>query len=352
MTTSLIIGAGGQMGGDLAAALRRVGHDVWLADLQEAAKASGSTFLARAGIDLRSRWEVMDATDVQHVQRHVEKVRPDRIFHLAAILSATGERDPVRCWDVNTDSLFAVLQAAARLSKARGNRTQVFFPSSIAAFGRGPQGFSHGPIGDDYPLFPETTYGATKAAGEALGSNYAVRHGVDFRSLRFPGLLNAARPGGGSTDYANEMYLAAAEGARSVDIDVRPDTRVPFMHMDDAVAAMVTLMEAPEDRLTRRTYNVTSFSPTAEEIAQSVRSQSPGLEVRFVAEGPRQANLDSWPQELADTRAREDWGYRPQYDLEGTTRAILAALASQLAQSRVAVKDQAPSQARVVGPEA
>ena len=343
---SLVIGAGGQIGSDLVPALHARGDEVRMLDLRPAGDCSAFPALDR---HFRSKgdpgwtrwWVVGDAASGAAVPDLLRSFRADEVFVLTAVLSATGERDPERCWAVNMGSLRTALDAVAALPP-EGRRARLVWPSSIASYGPipGRAGGLPETVGDDTPAFPATMYGVTKVAGELLGAWYARTGRADFRSLRFPGLLNATPPGGGTTDFANEMYFAAVEGRPSRDF-LSEGTRLPFMHMRDAVRALLALAAAPAERLTRRVYCVAGLSPTAGEIAASIdreiAKRRPGARFRgaFVAGDPRQAIADSWPRILDDAAARRDWGWKPEFDsLDRLTPALLDEIAAALAPKR------------------
>ena len=324
MTTALVIGAGGQIGSDLIPALQQAGHETWMVDLRPPEQTAGGAQLAEAMAGhpgWRERWITADAASPE-LAAIIERVQPQLVFHLAALLSATGEQKPGLCWHVNMDSLRVALDT---LDAQRG-RPVLVWPSSIAAFGPMPDGPSFAGrerVPNEFPLLPRTMYGVTKVAGELLGSWYAEQRQVDFRSLRFPGLLSATEPGGGSSDYANQMYFAAARDEPTVSVFVREDTRIPFMHMSDAVASLLALARADEQRLTRRVYNVSSFAPTASEISASIRRAGKHLAVAWLPDH-RQAFVDSWPDDVDDGPARKDWSFAPALDLDGTTARLLS----------------------------
>lgn len=330
MTTALVIGAGGQIGSDLVPALAQLGHEVHMFDLRAVEDTAAAENLSEQLShipDWRDRWTTGDAAS-DDLTRCVEAIKPDLVFHLAALLSATGEAKPGLCWDVNMGSLRRVIDS---LSKQSG-RPKLLWPSSIAAFGPLPEEPAYGAhdaVPNEFPLLPTTMYGVTKVAGELYGAYAAQTMGVDFRSLRFPGLLSATEPGGGSSDYANEMYFAAARGQSSVEVFVREDTRIPFMHMTDAVAALLGLAAADEAMLTRRTYNVSAFAPTAGKIAQSIHDAGLTLDVTYEPDH-RQAFVDSWPNDIDDSRARLDWGWTPSLDLARTTERLLSEIRALL----------------------
>ncbi|MFY0532955.1 NAD-dependent epimerase/dehydratase family protein [Nannocystis pusilla] len=308
----LVTGAGGQVGLDLLQALRTRGDQVFASDL---APPSGD-----AGLGLP--WSSLDVTQAAQVDALVAELRPDVVYHLAAILSATGERDPLRTYAVNQDGTLHVLEAARKF----GVR-QVIFTSTIAVFGPGLPPL----VGDDVSLRPTTMYGVTKVAGELLGEYYSRRHGLDFRGVRFPGLLSAVLPGGGTSDYAPLMYYESLRTG-GYEAFCRPDSQIPLMYMPDALRALVELSLAPRERLGRCIYNIAAFSPTAQEIADEVARVVPGARITFKPDPARQAILDSWPRALDDTCARRDWDWRSAWDLARMSDDLtpkLAALAAR-----------------------
>jgi threonine 3-dehydrogenase len=297
---TLVTGAGGQVGHDLLGALRERGADVVATDRQVPPDAVG-------------RWRQLDITDRGAIDAVLAEERPEVIVHLAAVLSARGEQDPQATYEVNQTGTYHVLEACRAAGVER-----LIFASSIAVFGPDVPD----PTPDDAPLHPTTMYGVTKVAGELLGAYYQKRYGLDFRAIRFPGLISPAQPGGGSSDYALYMYVDGILRGR-YEAFCRPDTRIPLMYMPDGIRALAELAQAPADSLSRCVYNVAAFSPTAEEIAQSVKRAVPGAEITFRSDPRRQAILDSWPRALDDRAAREDWGWRPAYDLEAMTADLV-----------------------------
>jgi nucleoside-diphosphate-sugar epimerase len=250
------------------------------------------------------------------------------IFHLASILSTKAERDPELAHRVNVDGTLTLLQLAHAHSQRLGRSVRFLYPSSIAAYGLPDQTAkrSSGRVREDEWLTPSTMYGCNKLACEHLGRYFSTSYRrlspeppiarIDFRCLRFPGLISAQTvPTGGTSDYGPEMLHHAAQG-RPYACFVRPDAQLPFMVMPDAIRAMLQLVEAPRQQLTRQVYNVTSFSPTAEEILQAVRRAFPQAEVSFEPDINRQGIVDSWPADVDDSAARKDWGWRPDYGLE------------------------------------
>jgi threonine 3-dehydrogenase len=294
----LITGAGGQIGGDLIDMLHRRGHHIIATDIAvqpDRVPASPGT-----------EWHHLDVTDMSAVLALFRQVRPERVFHLAAVLSARGEEIPQVTYRVNELGTFNVIEACRESGVG-----QMLFTSSIAVFG--PD--TPDPTPDDATRNPLTMYGVNKASGELLGTYYYRRYGFDFRAVRFPGLISAAMPGGGTSDYTVHMYLDAVR-IGAYESFCRPDTAIPLMYMPDALRALVELSEAPGERLTRRVYNITAFSPRADEIAACVTRRVPGAKLTFRPDPRRQAILDSWPRALDDSRARADWDWAPEFDLE------------------------------------
>jgi len=305
----LLTGAGGQIGRDLIEELGRRapnGHRPTLiaTDLRPHAATD-----AAPGV----QWRGLDVTDEAATRALFDEVRPDLVIHLAAILSASGERNPTLAYAVNQTGTWNVLEASRASGVAR-----FVFTSSIAVYGPDLPD----PTPDDVPLHPQTMYGCTKVAGELLCEYYTRRGWLDCRGVRFPGLISASLPGGGSSDYALFMYT---EGVRrgAYEAFCRPDTRIPLMYMPDGVRALLELAEAPRERLSRSIYNIAAFSPRADEIAASVARAIPGTSITYAPDPARQAILDSWPRALDDRAARDDWGWRPEYDLDGMTTDLI-----------------------------
>ena len=300
----LLTGAGGQIGHDLIGALIARGHEVTSTDL-----APRPPSHAHAGGD----WQRLDVTDAAAVQHLFTEARPELVFHLAAILSARGEADPRLAYDVNQTGTWNVLEACRRAKVGR-----LLFTSSIAVFGPTPSGPLPDPTPDDVALHPTTMYGVTKVSGELLCAYYRQRYGIDCRGVRFPGLISAAMPGGGSSDYALFMYV---DGVRkgAYEAFARADTRIPLMYMPDGVRALLELSLAEPSRLTRCIYNIAAMSPRADDIATSVQRALPDAKFTYKPEPVRQAILDSWPKSLDDSAARRDWGWAHKYDLDAMT---------------------------------
>jgi len=261
------------------------------------------------------------------LERILSEFEVDLVFHLAALLSTRSEFTPVRAHEVNVQGTLTLLEFAQREAESHGRPVKFLYPSSIAAYGMPDLETKRraGRVREDDFNKPTTMYGANKLYCEQLG-NYYARHykqlaaetasgKVDFRCVRFPGLISAmTMPAGGTSDYAPEMIHAAAKG-ESYECFVRPDTRIPFMAMPDGVEAMLRLADAPKDRLSRTAYNVAAFSPSAEEIRTIVLDAFPGASITWLEDTKRQGIVDSWPADVDDSAARRDWGFDPAYDL-------------------------------------
>jgi nucleoside-diphosphate-sugar epimerase len=308
----LVTGAGGQIGSELVPYLRqRYGAlNVLATDLR-----TPSHELMEGG-----PFQILDATDPRAVGGATVRHRADTIYHLAAILSAVGERDPRLAYHVNMDGVHSVLEVA------REQRCSVFVPSSIAAFGpRTPPD----PTPQDTIQRPTSIYGVTKVAGELLCDYYHLRFDVDTRGVRYPGLISyGAPPGGGTTDYAVEIFHRALEDGRYTCF-LKPDTQLDMMYMPDAIRAAVELMEADPARLEHRNaFNVTAMQLTPETLGNAIRRHIPSFDLSFDVDPQRQAIADSWPRRLDDSAARAEWGWKAEYDLEAMTADMLAHLRS------------------------
>lgn len=317
----LITGAGGQIGHDLVCTFTAEGFDVVATDLRVPAHEPRP----------RLRWAVLDVSDREQVFDIMSAHRPDAVFHLAAILSARGEQAPAVTYAVNQSGTYFMLEAARELGV-----TRFIFPSTIAVYGPGLPD----PTPDDVPLHPTTMYGVTKVAGELLCEYYHQRYGLDARGLRFPGLVSASLPGGGTSDYALYMYVDGVRLGR-YEAFCRPDTRIPLMYMPDAIRALLELFRAPRAGLSRCIYNIAGFSPTATEIAASVQRALAGVDITFAPDPARQAILDSWPRALDDSLARADWGWRAGYDLAAMTDDLIPRIRTLLAE-RAGALDHEP----------
>ena len=317
MTRVLVTGAFGQIGTEMTKALRKKhGNDSVMATSRRLpAQPSPSRQQGPSA--------VLDVTDPGAVARVIREQRIDVVYHLAALLSAVSEDDPQLAWAVNLGGLHHVLEAS-RLNGVR----QVFWPSSIAAFGpnsptdRTPQ---------DTVMRPTTIYGVTKVSGELLCDYYVTRYGLDVRGVRYPGVVSSeVLPGGGTTDYAVEMFYAALS-RQSYTCFVRAGTVLPMIYMPDCIKAALTLMEADRSRLLHHnSFNIAAMSCSAEEMAAEIRKRVPAFSCQYVPDA-RQAIADSWPRSLDDTSAREEWGWQPDFALAEMTEHMLGRLRARQA---------------------
>ncbi|HEX6306705.1 MAG TPA: L-threonine 3-dehydrogenase [Longimicrobiales bacterium] len=310
MKRILVTGAAGQVGTELVPALRAAyGDDAVLAtDVRR----------PEDGPLLNGPLEVVDCMDASAVADAVRRHRTDTIYHLAALLSASAEKKPQLAYAVNMGTLFNVLEVAREAECA------VFTPSSIGAFGHGTP---RDPAPQDTIQRPSTMYGVTKVAGELLCDYYHTRFGVDTRGLRFPGLISyLAPPGGGTTDYAVEIFHHALEHGRYTCF-LSADTQLDMMYMPDAVRAAIEVMEADVARLRHRNaFNVTAMQLTPATLASAIRAELPSFAITYDIDPIRQRIADSWPRRIDDSAAREEWGWRHEYGLTAMTRDMLTQL--------------------------
>ena len=266
--------------------------------------------------------------DTALLERLLAEFEVELIFHLAALLSTRAEFTPVSAHHVNVEGTLELLEFAQHEGESHGRPVVFLYPSSIAAYGLPSleAKLAAGAVGENDWAHPRTMYGCNKLYCEQLGRYYAHSYKqlaartfsglVDFRGVRFPGLISAVTlPAGGTSDYASEMIHAAAKGEPYACF-VRPDTRIPFMAMPDAVDALVELAAAPRDRLSRTAYNVAAFNPSADEIRARVLDAFPDATITYAVDAKRQAIVDSWPAEVRTDPARSDWGFAPRYDID------------------------------------
>jgi nucleoside-diphosphate-sugar epimerase len=310
MQRILVTGAMGQIGSELVPALReRFGVDAVVAsDLRIMPRERPS----------RGIYEHLDCTQPAQILELVRRYEVGTIYHLAALLSAVAEDKPHVAWSINMGGLYNVLEVA------RQYRAQVFFPSSIGAFGPSTPRESTPQVTIQRPT---TMYGVTKVAGELLCDYYAGRFGVDTRGLRLPGLISCtAPPGGGTTDYAVEIFHHALRYGRYTCF-LRPDARLDMMYMPDAIRAMIELMEADPGKLKHRNaYNLSAVDFTPAEQAEAIRKHIPDFRIDYAVDPRRQAIADSWPESLDDSAAREEWRWQPRYGLADMTEDMLRQL--------------------------
>ena len=315
----LITGAGGEIGHGLISRLAETGRPIVTLDL-----APLDAPLAR----MVQREFLGSILDAGLLERILAEFEVDLVFHLAALLSTRSEFTPMRAHEVNVQGTLTLLEFAQKEAESHGRPVRFLYPSSIAAYGLPDLDtkMRAGCVREDDYNHPTTMYGANKLYCEQLGRYYARHYKqlaaeplsgkVDFRAVRFPGLISAmTMPAGGTSDYAPEMIHAAARG-EAYACFVRPDTQIPFMAMPDGVDALMRLAESPRDRLTRTAYNVAAFNPTAGEIQRVVLQAFPDARLTYAVDAKRQGIVDSWPACVDDSAARADWGFAPAYDFE------------------------------------
>jgi nucleoside-diphosphate-sugar epimerase len=315
---TLVTGAGGEIGHGLISRLAFAGHQIVTIDVAPLEPALAARVV---------REFTGSITDTNLLERVLAQFEIDRVFHLAALLSTRSEFTPITAHQVNVDGTLNLLEFAQHEGESHGRPVTFVYPSSIAAYGLPnlETKLRVGAVAEDEWNVPRTMYGCNKLYCEHLGRYYARHYKqlavdvigrVDFRAVRFPGLISAAtEPAGGTSDYAPEMIHAAAR-RQPYACFVRPDTRIPFMAMPDAIDALLRLATAPRDRLTRTAYNLTAFSPTAEEIHARVMRAFPGAAITWKVDPKRQEIVDSWPAEVDDAAARRDWGFAPAFDFD------------------------------------
>jgi len=306
----LIIGACGQIGSELTLKLREIngGNTVIASDIRE-----GSKELMKSG-----PFELINAMDYDSILNVIEKYGVTDLYLMAAMLSATGEKFPAKAWELNMNSLFNVLNLAKE-----GKIKKLFWPSSIAVFGpttpkeNTPQ---------ETVMEPSTVYGISKQAGERWCEYYFNKYGVDVRSIRYPGIISwKTNPGGGTTDYAVEIYHNALLVGKYNSF-LNKDTKLPMMYMDDAIEATIKIMDAkPEAIKIRSSYNLSAMSFTPEEIADEIKKIVPEFKIKYHSDF-RQSIADSWPKSIDDSRAREDWGWKQKFDISKMSQSMLNSL--------------------------
>lgn len=316
MKNILIIGATGQIGSELTMELRkRYGNDHVVAGYIHGSEPKGE--LKESGPS-----EVVDVTDGEMIAAAVKKYHIDTIYNLAALLSVVAESKPKLAWKIGIDGLWNVLEVA------RENGCAVFTPSSIGSFGLSTP---HVGTPQDTIQRPRTMYGVTKVTTELFSDYYFTKYGVDTRAVRFPGLIsNVTLPGGGTTDYAVDIYYAAVRGEKFV-CPLKPGTLMDMMYMPDALNGSIKLMEADPSRLIHRNaFNIASMSFAPETIYEAIRREVPGFEMEYQPDPLKQSIADSWPDSMDDSCARQEWDWKPEYDLESMTRDMLAKLRARL----------------------
>ncbi len=316
MKNVLIIGATGQIGSELTMRLRReYPNGNVVAGFIRGAEPKGE--LLESGPS-----HEVDITNPQQIAEAVDKYNVDTIYNLAALLSAVAEAKPQLAWKIGVGGLYNTLEVA------REKGCAVFTPSSIGSFGKDTP---HVKTPQDTIQRPETIYGVTKVTGEMLSDYYAKRFGVDTRSVRFPGLISyVAPPGGGTTDYAVDIYYSAVKGEK-FKCPLKPGTLMDMMYMPDALRAAIEIMEADPARLVHRnSFNIASMSFDPEVIYNKIREYIPGFEMEYELDPLRQAIADSWPDSLDDSCARAEWDWKPEFDLDAMTVDMITNLRIKL----------------------
>ena len=316
MKNILVIGGTGQIGSELIMKLRGIyGNDNVVCGYIKGAEPKGE--LLESGPA-----EIVDITRADQIADVVNRYDIDTIYNLAALLSATAESKPQLAWAIGVGGLYNTLEVA------REHGCAVFTPSSIGSFGNSTP---HVKTPQDTIQRPDTIYGVTKVSGELLSDYYAKRFGVDTRSVRFPGLISyTTPPGGGTTDYAVDIYYSAVKGEK-FKCPLKPGTFMDMMYMPDALRAAVEIMEADPTRfIHRNSFNIASMSFDPEIIYGKIKDYVPGFEMEYELDPLRQKIADSWPDSLDDSCARAEWDWKPEYDLDGMTRDMLVNLRKKL----------------------
>lgn len=306
-TVILVLGASGQIGTELTQKLRKIygSNHVIASDIRE-----GSEELMSSG-----PFEIIDATDKIKILETVKKYNVTQVYLLAAMLSATAEKMPEKAWNLNMNSLLAVLDLAKE-----NYIQQVYWPSSIAVFGPSTPKIN---TPQQTIMQPSTVYGISKVSGEFWCNYYHEKYGVDVRSLRYPGIISwKTKPGGGTTDYAVDIYFKALE-EKKYECFLSENTRLPMMYMNDAVNATIQLMQGkPEDIKIRTSYNLAAIDFTPKEISKEIKKHIPDFQISYKTDF-RQAIADSWPSSIDDSEARQDWKWHHDFDLQSMTEDIL-----------------------------
>lgn len=315
----LVTGATGQIGSELTITLReRYGRDNVIA---MGHRRKPSKTLEESGPYVSG-----DVRDRENLEKIIREYDIDTVYHMAAILSATGEKNPQLCWDVNVNGLYNLLEIA------RERELRIFCPSSIAVFGPGTPKEN---TPQDTVLTPTTMYGVTKVTGELLGEYYVKKYCVDVRGVRYPGIISSETPpGGGTTDYAVEMFYYAVRGEKYTCF-VREDTVLPMMYMPDCIKSAIQLMEADFSKLKHHTnFNVTAMSFSAKELEEEIKKHIPDFSCEYKPDF-RQEIAESWPRTIDDSCAREEWGWKPDYDLKRMVKDMIEKLTKKYEEGRL-----------------
>ena len=310
-----MIGAAGQIGSELVVELRKIygNEHVYATDIKQAPPdVAGS-----------GPFQILDVMDDKQLIHFIIRHRITQIYHLAAVLSGNAEKLPTQAWKINMDSLMNILEVAKMVEEVK----KVFWPSSIAVFGPTTPRTNTPQL---TVMEPVTVYGVSKLAGERWCDYYFSRYGVDIRSIRYPGLISyKTEAGGGTTDYAVEIYYEAIRKGR-YECFLNKHTALPMLFMPDAIQATIQLMEAERSRLSvHSAYNLGGMSLTPDQLAREIRKELPGFKVSYAPDF-RQAIADTWPQSVDDSTARNDWGFKQNYNLERMSRIMLKEIRDKL----------------------
>ena len=314
MEKILVIGSSGQIGSELVLALRKIygNKNVYATDIKQPVKEVRES----------GPFQILDVLDFNNLLHFVVRFKITQIYNLAAVLSGNAEKIPLQAWDINMKALMNTLEVA-RQSDAK----KLFWPSSIAVFGPTPPRHNTPQL---TIMEPNTVYGISKLAGERWGEYYAKRYGIDFRSVRYPGLISyKTEPGGGTTDYAVEIFFEAIKNGKYESF-LSENTALPMMFMDDAIQNTIKLMEADESTLSLRSaYNIAGISFTPKQLADEIKKRMPKFTISYKPDF-RQAIAESWPASIDDSIARDDWGHDEKYDLEKLVDTMLEKVAEKL----------------------
>jgi nucleoside-diphosphate-sugar epimerase len=315
MDKILVIGAAGQIGSELVVELRKIygNEHVYATDIKQ----------APPDVAGNGPFQILDVMDDKQLIHFIIRHRITQIYHLAAVLSGNAEKLPTQAWKINMDSLMNILEVAKMVEEVK----KVFWPSSIAVFGPTTPRTNTPQL---TVMEPVTVYGVSKLAGERWCDYYFSRYGVDIRSIRYPGLISyKTEAGGGTTDYAVEIYYEAIRKGR-YECFLNKHTALPMLFMPDAIQATIQLMEAERSRLSvHSAYNLGGMSLTPDQLAREIRKELPGFKVSYAPDF-RQAIADTWPQSVDDSTARNDWGFKQNYNLERMSRIMLKEIRDKL----------------------
>jgi nucleoside-diphosphate-sugar epimerase len=310
----LVTGACGQIGSELTIELRKIygNENVIATDISSPPENNPIA---------KGIFEPLDVTDLNAFEGTIKKHNIDTIVHLAALLSATGEKKPQKCWQVNINGTLNAFNLGVKYELSK-----IFVPSSIAVWGPGIPKIAP----QDGVLKPKTMYGVTKVTIELLGDYYFYKYGLDCRGVRYPGIISSETlPGGGTTDYAVEIFYKAVKGEKYVCF-VNEQTRLPMMYMPDCLKAAIDLLNAPAEKLTHRCdYNVSAMSFDVASLANEIKKYYPNFEIEYKPD-ERQKIADNWPDDVDDSVARQDWGWQPEYDMPRMVKDMIEKLKTKL----------------------